>query len=615
MSQTPVPSSATPGPVKIEALLAHRQWVRALARSLVRDESSADDVEQQTWQAALENPPAKLDAARAWLGSVVRRKVLESQRRYVRRQRRELVAARPEGLPATGDVVARVEIDRAVVNSVAELPEPYRTTLLLRFYDGLPPRDVARRMGVPVETVRARVRRGLERVRVGLDGRHGGDRDVWTVALGPFLAGPIGGAGLGDTGSDGGGSGAASAPGALSGATLAAAVAALVLGALGGFQLATSSRESGDVSSDGSAMAKSPALLSAETELAAEREELTDLRTRIATLRASATDRAALLVDMRKAPTTAPAVAASGDALSETAPRAPFVPPFRFPEFDAALAGVDWDALGENLARMIPLLGEVYSDIMADRPLRPETVGQMQVSNGALVAIVGPLEESFPSGLANAALTHPAFVATMTAALCQARDLPLSPEQLTAIDRLAQDAADAVTRVVDERTQSEFRLEALIEETAVKAEFSDALREVLTPPQLALLGHEALRGVMGYDLFGPSMMWVQSVEAASFPKGADVARIIASGLTRELRLDPLREDALRGVVSDWFDALPEEYLEQPPNPRDAHPIDQIMEAARHMLALMRRVEQLDLSAIQRESIRDSKQMLLLRRKP
>ncbi len=611
----PVPSSPSPSPVKIEALLAHRQWVRALARSLVRDESSADDVEQQTWQAALENPPEKLGAARAWLGSVVRRTVLESQRRHVRRQRRELVAARPEGLPSTGDVVARVEIDRAVVNSVAELPEPYRTTLLLRFYDELPPRDVARRMGVPVETVRARVRRGLERVRVGLDRRHGGDRDVWTAALGPFLAGPIGGAGLGDTGSDGGGSGAASAPGAISGATLAAAVAALVLGALGGFQLATSSRGSGDVSSDGSAMAKSPALLSAETALDAEREELTDLRTRIATLRASATDRAALLVDLRKAPKSAPAVAASGDALSEAAPRATFVPPFRFPEFDAALAGVDWDALGENLARMIPLLGEVYSDVMADRALRPETVGQMQVSNGALVAIVGPLEESFPSGLANAALTHPAFTATMTAALCQARDLPLSAEQLTALDRLAQDATIAVARVVDGPTKSGFRLEALIEETLVKAEFADALRELLTPPQRALLGHEGLRGVMGYDLFGPSMMWVQSVEAASFPEGTDVARIIASGLTRELRLDPRREEALRGVVREWFDALPEEYLEQPPNPRDAHPIDQIMEAARHMLVLMRRVEQLDLSVTQRESIRNSKQMLLLRRKP
>ena len=37
-----------PGPVDIEALLRHREFVRRLARRLVRDDARADDVVQET---------------------------------------------------------------------------------------------------------------------------------------------------------------------------------------------------------------------------------------------------------------------------------------------------------------------------------------------------------------------------------------------------------------------------------------------------------------------------------------------------------------------------------------------------------------------------------------
>src|SRR5262249_45007568 len=41
----------------LDSLLAHRQWVRDLARRLCADESAADDLEQQTWLSALRRPP------------------------------------------------------------------------------------------------------------------------------------------------------------------------------------------------------------------------------------------------------------------------------------------------------------------------------------------------------------------------------------------------------------------------------------------------------------------------------------------------------------------------------------------------------------------------------
>ncbi len=183
-------------PIPFDELLGHRAWVRNLARSLVRDQATADDVEQQTWLAALRNPPSERASVRAWFATVVRNSVRERGRAQGRRTRRETVVARPEGQPGTADVadvVARAESHKRVVLAVMDLPEPYRRTVLLRFFEDLPPRDVAARMGAPVETVRTRTRRALALLRECMDVQEKGDRRAWKRALAPLLL-PLSGA-------------------------------------------------------------------------------------------------------------------------------------------------------------------------------------------------------------------------------------------------------------------------------------------------------------------------------------------------------------------------------------------------------------------------------------
>ena len=175
---------ASPSPVPpIERLLAERAWVRAFARSLVSDEASADDLEQQAWVAALEAPPPHGGSPRGWFATVLRRAASKGRRSAVRVGQRERGAARPEAVAATADVVAQAELEHRVVAAVLALDEPYRSTVLLRWYEGLPPREIAARMGVPVETVRSRAQRALARLRDDLDRAHGGRRNAWAVAL------------------------------------------------------------------------------------------------------------------------------------------------------------------------------------------------------------------------------------------------------------------------------------------------------------------------------------------------------------------------------------------------------------------------------------------------
>lgn len=174
-------------PLPFDEVYAQRQWVRALALHLVRDPGGADDVEQQTWLAAMEHPP-RPGNVRGWLGAVVRSKAWKLRRSGERRARHEEAAGTAPAPRRPDEVVAAAEAQRRAVDAVMELDEPYRSTVLLRFFEDLPPSEIASRTGVPLGTVKTRLRRALELLRGRLDRENGGDRRAWAVALlGPGL--------------------------------------------------------------------------------------------------------------------------------------------------------------------------------------------------------------------------------------------------------------------------------------------------------------------------------------------------------------------------------------------------------------------------------------------
>ena len=121
-----------------EDLLAHAGWIRGVARELVLDDSTADDVVQQTWLAAIEKPPpAKVSRPRAWLAGIVRNLAKQGAREQTRRASRERRSAQPEKLPSADELVAVAELQKRVVQAVLDLREPYRATLLLRYFEDL----------------------------------------------------------------------------------------------------------------------------------------------------------------------------------------------------------------------------------------------------------------------------------------------------------------------------------------------------------------------------------------------------------------------------------------------------------------------------------------------
>ncbi|HEX5011459.1 MAG TPA: sigma-70 family RNA polymerase sigma factor [Planctomycetota bacterium] len=146
--------------------------MRALAQRLVRDPDVADDVLQRACLLALQQSPDHVrtgERLRAWLAGVTRRTVGHAWRGERRRLRREQLAARPEALPSTVDLAARRELLRRLVEAVTALDEPYFSTLVRRYYEGLTPTEIAAQDGIAPEAVRQRLARARQELRGRLE--------------------------------------------------------------------------------------------------------------------------------------------------------------------------------------------------------------------------------------------------------------------------------------------------------------------------------------------------------------------------------------------------------------------------------------------------------------
>ncbi len=166
----------------MEALAEHAEFVRALAMALVRDPNEADDLVQETWLAAAGREWGSRRGLRGRLQGLVRGLASNRRRSEARRKRRERESARPEAATHDDDLVERLELRQQVVQAILELDEIYRIVLLMRFEQDLSPTEIAHHLQLPLETVRTRLRRALQRVRERLDGVYG-ERQAWAPSL------------------------------------------------------------------------------------------------------------------------------------------------------------------------------------------------------------------------------------------------------------------------------------------------------------------------------------------------------------------------------------------------------------------------------------------------
>src|SRR5262245_36986995 len=128
----------------VETLLRQRGWLHALARGLMA-ESEVDDLVQESWLAALRGGSRPERTLRAWFAGILRN---VARRRGAELGRRGELAGEPcdERALSAEELVARAELQERLSAAVRALREPYRTTVLLHYFEGLSLEELSRRM-------------------------------------------------------------------------------------------------------------------------------------------------------------------------------------------------------------------------------------------------------------------------------------------------------------------------------------------------------------------------------------------------------------------------------------------------------------------------------------
>lgn len=136
--------------------------------------TSAQDVVHDAFVALLDRPstfdPAR-GSFRAWFMTGVHRRCLTLIRGQSRLADDGALAALAAPDPEPSETIVQSLEDAAVREALRKLPSTQREALVLAYYQGLSQSALSKRLGVPLGTVKARMRRGLIALRGLLDGR------------------------------------------------------------------------------------------------------------------------------------------------------------------------------------------------------------------------------------------------------------------------------------------------------------------------------------------------------------------------------------------------------------------------------------------------------------
>ncbi len=142
--------------------------VHRFALSLTRDESDADDVVQDTFLRAYRSWHTYLPGSdcRRWLFTICRNVFLRSRERT--RPTVDLEAPEIDNAIAgaiyhperADDTLSRLDLAPAIADALANVPEPFRSTLIMVDVEDQSYDAAAEVLGVPIGTVRSRLFRG-----------------------------------------------------------------------------------------------------------------------------------------------------------------------------------------------------------------------------------------------------------------------------------------------------------------------------------------------------------------------------------------------------------------------------------------------------------------------
>jgi RNA polymerase sigma-70 factor (ECF subfamily) len=155
----------------------HNQTVYRAIRSILRDEAETEDAMQQTYLSAYLNLAQFGGGARfsTWLVRIAINEALDRKRKQLRLVQVEEAPVgepppqTPDPSASPEDQAAARELGRWLAHAIDELPDLYRTTVMLREVEGMATLEVAEVLGVTEDVIKTRLHRARALLRLQME--------------------------------------------------------------------------------------------------------------------------------------------------------------------------------------------------------------------------------------------------------------------------------------------------------------------------------------------------------------------------------------------------------------------------------------------------------------
>jgi RNA polymerase sigma-70 factor (ECF subfamily) len=150
----------------------------SVACKILNNSSEAEDVLQETflqiWEKAGKFDP-KLGKAASWAAILVRNRSVDRIRASQRRTRLaeeagEAGAIAEQSTDSVNDALRGHEQARRIQSAIVELPGEQRQAIELAYFSGLTQDEISKKLNTPLGTIKARIRRGLLKLRDQMEG-------------------------------------------------------------------------------------------------------------------------------------------------------------------------------------------------------------------------------------------------------------------------------------------------------------------------------------------------------------------------------------------------------------------------------------------------------------
>lgn len=156
----------------------HSALMFSVACKILNDPTDAEDVLQETfvqiWEKAAHFDP-KLGKASSWAAILTRNKAIDRSRASQRRSRlndeagNEMAIAN-EVAGTVNEAVHGHDQAKIIQSAIVELPQEQRQAIELAYFSGLTQHEISEKLQQPLGTIKARIRRGLLKLRDQMEG-------------------------------------------------------------------------------------------------------------------------------------------------------------------------------------------------------------------------------------------------------------------------------------------------------------------------------------------------------------------------------------------------------------------------------------------------------------